>query len=61
MELISLFGFHAPFAIHVDFFSIFVFWVSICDIFGARIIVAPVIMYVCMYGNKVFCDLIWFV
>ena len=31
-----------------DFFSKFVFWVSICDIFGVRIIVAPVIMYVCM-------------
>ena len=31
-----------------DFFSIFVFWVSICDIFDVRIIVVPVIMYVCM-------------
>ena len=61
MELISLFGFHAPFAIHVIFFSIFVFWVSICDIFGVRTIVAPVIMYVCMaIKTSVICDLIWF-
>ena len=59
MELISLFGFHAPFAIHVIFFFnisvlCFYLWHIWCQNYCCPC------YHVCMYGNKDFCDLIWF-
>ena len=59
MELISLFGFHAPFAIHVIFFHIcvlgFYLWHIWCQNYCCPC------YHVCMYGNKDFCDLIWLI
>ena len=58
MEVISLFGFHVPFAIHVLFFHIcvlgFYLWHIWCQNYCC------LCYHVCMYGNKDFRDL-WFV